>query len=110
MLSDEIRSFVGETDKLDELEAILDKADALENVLAETQKKVEEKDAELAKKNRKLADYVLSESAKVKSRDERIKSGEIDLDDMSEDEFKAAMNKIYGEGTFKETSSLDDLL
>lgn len=110
MLSDEIKALMGETDKLDELKALMDKADEIENALTESKKQVEEKDVEIADKNRRLANLFLSVTEKQKTQEEKIKSGEADLSDMTESEFKEAMNKLYGEGTFKETSGLDDLL
>ena len=101
MLSDEIKALMGETDKLDELKAIMDKADDIENALSEVQKQVEEKDAEIADKNKRLANLFLSVTEKKQTDTEKIEADDFDLEDMTEEEFHEAMTKKYGKDTYR---------
>lgn len=101
MLSDEIKALMGETDKLDELKVIMDKADDIENALSEVQKQVEEKDAEIADKNKRLANLFLSVTEKKQTETEKIEADDFDLESMTEEEFHEAMTKKYGEDTYR---------
>lgn len=98
MLSDEIKALMGETDKLDELKAIMDKADDIENALSEVQKQVEEKDAEIADKNKRLANLFLSVTEK---KEETAKISTEDFSDMTEEEFDNAIKAKYGEDAYR---------
>lgn len=108
MLSEEIKALMGETDKLDELKAIMDKADDIENALAETQKSIAEKDAEIADKNKRLANLFLSVTEHKDTEAEKIDKN--DFTGMTEEEFDEAMRNKYGEDTVRKEILEDEFI
>ena len=84
MISEKLLGLVGETEKLDELKAIMDEMDVIEAKNTELTGQIEALQTHISELNDVNAKLLLSSVAAVK---EDEKENEKSIDDMTEDEF-----------------------
>ena len=89
-ISEKLLTLVGETEKLDELKAIMDEVDAAEAKNAELSAQVETLQNHITELNEVNAKLLLSSVSTTK---EEEKDEEKDFDDMSEEEFFDYLDK-----------------
>ena len=93
MLSDEIKKFVGETDRDEELESLIREADTIEARLEQANKTIESNTAEIAKWKSHAANMSLMLTEKVDKSTKEIEKD--DLLDLTEEEFDKLMKEKY---------------
>ena len=94
MISEKLLSLVGETDKLDELKAIMGEIDAVEAENTTLKTSLEESTERIKKLNEVNANLLLSSVGNTGTSDKEDE-GEPDILDMSDDEFDEYFDEKY---------------